>query len=404
MALEEIERLREKIEKDPTSKLFVPLAEEYKKAGMYDEAIAALIQGLEKQPAYLSARVSLGKIYIERAMLTEARSEFEKVIAAIPENLYAHKKLAEIYRDLGERDKAAHEFKTVLKLNPMDEWAAASLSSLELEPKPAMQKQEETSGEIAPAGEAFPPAEQEELAMQEGFKPDEVPLTGRDLEIPVSHAAEQGEIPAEIPVSSEDEELLKTYYQATEHVSETEEIPSGASLNPEEADLWQSHLDTMKDLREEAEETPALTLEEDMQLWQSHAETLREKEQPLTELAEAEESAPEESISFEDIFKQQDSATEDTIGTPEEKPVVLEAGLNLSDADQSIARGEYLEAMTIYRNILANDPGNRQILQRMEELKALLKLLGKDKEALVIKLESFLEGIKKRRDGFFGST
>ena len=111
MSSEEIERLREKIEKDPNSKLFVPLAEEYKKAGMYDEAIDALIKGLEKQPSYLSARVSLGKIYVERGMLADAMAEFEKVIAAIPENLYAHKKLAEIYRELGDKDKAIREFK-----------------------------------------------------------------------------------------------------------------------------------------------------------------------------------------------------------------------------------------------------------------------------------------------------
>jgi tetratricopeptide (TPR) repeat protein len=140
MSSEEIERLREKTEKDPNSKLFVPLAEEYKKAGMYDEAIDALIKGLERQPAYLSARVSLGKIYIERGMLADAMAEFEKVIAAIPENLYAHKKLAEIYRELGDKDKAIREFKTVLKLNPLDEWAATSLSSIEMEPVPPVQK------------------------------------------------------------------------------------------------------------------------------------------------------------------------------------------------------------------------------------------------------------------------
>src|SRR5512135_3267323 len=100
MAIEEIERLKEKLAKDPDSKLFVPLAEEYKKAGMLDEAVDVLTKGLETQPSYLSARVSLGKIYIDRGMLDEARAEFEKVITVIPDNLYAHKKLAEISKDL----------------------------------------------------------------------------------------------------------------------------------------------------------------------------------------------------------------------------------------------------------------------------------------------------------------
>ena len=142
MAFEDIERLREKVDKDPNSKLFIPLAEEYKKAGMYDEAIDVLIKGIERQPGYMSAHVSLGKIYIERDMLKEAKSEFEQVVSAIPDNLYAHKKLAEIYRDLGETDKAVEEFKTVLQLNPTDEWAAINLADIKGEPKPHLEVQE----------------------------------------------------------------------------------------------------------------------------------------------------------------------------------------------------------------------------------------------------------------------
>jgi len=42
-------------------------------------------------------------------------------------------------------------------------------------------------------------------------------------------------------------------------------------------------------------------------------------------------------------------------------------------------------------------------LQRMEELKALLKLLGRERGNFTEKLNKFLEGIKKRRDEFFGN-
>lgn len=229
MALEDIERLKEKVDKDPNSKLFIPLAEEYKKAGMYDEAIDVLIKGIERQPGYMSAHVSLGKIYIERGMLEEAMAEFEKVISAIPDNLYAHKKLAEIYRDLGEKDKALKEFETVLQLNPMDEWAAMNLADVK------------------------------------------APETVEDIE--------------------------------------------------------------------------------------------------------------------KSIFKQE---TE----TPSLSP---------ADADQYILEGKYMEAMNVYRKIFSIEPGNMQVMQRIEELKALLKLLGKDKEELITKLDNLLAGIKKRRDEFLGS-
>src|SRR4030066_1883924 len=131
MALNELERLKEKVNKDPSSKLFVPLAEEYKKAGMFEEAVDVLMKGLERHPNYMSARVSLGKIYIEKEMLSEAGRGFEKVVSVIPDNLYAHKKLAEIYKNLDNRNKAVEELRVVLRLNPKDETAAKSLSSFE---------------------------------------------------------------------------------------------------------------------------------------------------------------------------------------------------------------------------------------------------------------------------------
>src|SRR5512135_822178 len=121
MSLKDIAKLKERVDKDPNSKLFVPLAEEYRKEGMLDEAIAVLLSGIERQPGYMSARVSLGKIYLEKGMMNEARAEFESVIKSIPDNLYAHKKLAEIYRDLGEKGLSLRSYKTVLNLNALDD-------------------------------------------------------------------------------------------------------------------------------------------------------------------------------------------------------------------------------------------------------------------------------------------
>ncbi len=121
MTNEEIEKLKKKIEKDPLSKLFVPLAEEYKKKGMVDAAIDLLLNALEKRPDYTSARVALGKIYLDKAMLPEARDEFEKVIELVPDNLLAHKRLADIYHKKGEFDRVVEECQIILKLHPNDE-------------------------------------------------------------------------------------------------------------------------------------------------------------------------------------------------------------------------------------------------------------------------------------------
>jgi tetratricopeptide (TPR) repeat protein len=330
MALEEIERLKEKVDNDPNSKLFIPLAEEYKKAGMFDEAIDVLIKGLEKQPGYMSARVSLGKILFERGMLQEAKAEFEKVIGAIPDNLYAHKRLSEIYRDLGERDRAVKEFKTVLKLNPMDEWAATNLSDMEGGSKPHPKVQE-----TAKDKETF------------HFEPEAV------TEIEEEKSSQPQRVSDEIPVS--------------------EEIIEGLDIAP--------------------------------------SETVEVAEEAVGDVIEAEELPEEEILSFENIFKESEIAVESDIRRGGEKEEIIkkeevseQPSLSIDDADPYITQDKFMEAMNIYRRILSIEPGNMHVMQRIEELRALLKLLGKDKEELIAKLDSLLAGIRKRRDEFLGST
>jgi tetratricopeptide (TPR) repeat protein len=149
MTNKNIERLKTKIGKDPLSKLFVPLAEEYKKIGMVDEAINILLTALENQPYYKSAMVALGKMYLHKGMLTEAMEEFEKVVGLIPDNLLAHKKLADIYYKQENFDRAVKECTIILELNPNDEEAKTMKSSLESR-VPQSKVREKEAEEITP--------------------------------------------------------------------------------------------------------------------------------------------------------------------------------------------------------------------------------------------------------------
>jgi tetratricopeptide (TPR) repeat protein len=365
MAIEDIERLKEKIEKDPNSKLFVPLAEEYKKAGMLDEAIDVLTKGLERQPGYLSARVSLGKIYIEKRMLNESQAEFEKVVTAIPDNLYAHKKLAEIYSDLGDKDKAEKEFLTVLKLNPTDEWALSSLSALKEKPASTQEQRDEQAGEISSAEQVATPIEVEET-------PD-------------------------ISISEEDLELGEFHAQ-TDEVPKQEEIAAESSAGEEEIDLWELPDEEITEIKEEIEEKPVeiSVSEETAQVTEPSIEPFEEAEEELTENVIEIEEVPEDSISFEGLLEESEISEK-----AEEKAA---PGFGMTDADSYIVQGQYAEALNIYRKLLSDDPENRYVMQRIEELRSLLKLLGKDREALIETLDAFLEGIRKRRNEFFGSS
>ncbi|MGH7182679.1 MAG: hypothetical protein ACREJN_11970, partial [Nitrospiraceae bacterium] len=59
----ELDRLATQLAKDPHSKAFMPLAEEYGKAGMWQEAAAVLEDGLKLYPGFITAMVALGRAY-----------------------------------------------------------------------------------------------------------------------------------------------------------------------------------------------------------------------------------------------------------------------------------------------------------------------------------------------------
>ena len=91
-----IEDLRRRVEKDPASIAFAQLAEEHRRAGQFEDAVRVCQAGLEQHPAYLSARITLGRALLEMGRYDEAASEFEYVLKAAPDNLSATRELADI--------------------------------------------------------------------------------------------------------------------------------------------------------------------------------------------------------------------------------------------------------------------------------------------------------------------
>src|SRR5688572_161596 len=92
-----IEDLRRRVQKDPASIAFAQLAEEYRRAGQYAEAVEMCRAGLAVHPGYLSARVTLGRALLELGDLPAAQAELERVLGGAPENLSAIRGLAEIH-------------------------------------------------------------------------------------------------------------------------------------------------------------------------------------------------------------------------------------------------------------------------------------------------------------------
>lgn len=94
--------LRRRVQRDPASISFAALAEEYRRLGMFAEAIEICRAGLLRHPAYISARVTLGRALLEVGEFDAASVELEQVLGCAPENLAAIRALADIHRRRGE--------------------------------------------------------------------------------------------------------------------------------------------------------------------------------------------------------------------------------------------------------------------------------------------------------------
>ena len=105
-----IEELRRRVQMDPASIAFAALAEEYRRSRQFDDAIATCRTGLQRHPAYLSARVTLGRSLLEIGRYDEARQELEHVLRVAPENLAAIRALAEIHHRAGELPETEPHF------------------------------------------------------------------------------------------------------------------------------------------------------------------------------------------------------------------------------------------------------------------------------------------------------
>ncbi len=166
----EIVKLTERISKDPRSKLFVPLAEEYKKIGEVEMAIHILSEGLKNNPGYVTARSLLGRLFFEKGELIAAQKEFEEVVKVIPDNLLAQKKLGDLYALQHNQAEALNHYKRALALNPGDESLASLVSAIQkgLEVQTGLQGKGEAPVERAatPEHESVPHQEQGKKAAQ----------------------------------------------------------------------------------------------------------------------------------------------------------------------------------------------------------------------------------------------
>ena len=165
-----IRDLKRRLELDPASRLFVSLAEEYRKAGRIGDALVTLQKGLRNHPGYISAQVALGRAFLQAGNVSEAIATFTKVLTADPANLVSAKALADIYLSRGENVEALKKYKLYRALSG-DRAVADIVERLEKENAPAARPLQAAGPAPLPA----PPTFHEELAGGRRSRAVEIP-------------------------------------------------------------------------------------------------------------------------------------------------------------------------------------------------------------------------------------
>lgn len=339
----EIAKLTERISKDPKSKLFVPLAEEYKKAGDLEMSILVLNEGLKNNPGYVTARSFLGRLLLEKGDLPGAQKEFEEVVKAIPDNLMAQRKLGDLYAHQNRTSDALGHYKIALSLNPKDSETAFLIAEAEAgrdikkhlsKLKPAATEEQQKKQETPQTG---PPA-----AVQ---KPQQATITAK-VQAPKSAAKEE-----------EPEEVL---------VVEPLEPAPAVDLDQELA------AKNLGFLTETAQELPPAVAEEEKRdalfsLNEPFADQAAELEEPAYQVEdpfaiEAEGEAEQE--------KQADDFTTDTL------------------AELYISQGFFEKAVDIYERMLVDKPNSQGLKDKLTKVRAMAASDASEEEVNVGKPDS----------------
>jgi len=221
--------LRRRVQTDPASIAFAQLAEECRRAGDNEEAVAVSLAGLAYHPEYLSARVTLGRALSELGRLDEARGQLSVVLAAAPHNLAANRAMAEIHQRQGQLPEALDFYKKALELahhDPDLEHAVETIQHVVSPPAPP------APTETAPMSieELFDfDTLLEQLGGGRDAKPDAPAATG-----PISHvpsALDKVELPAN---DSDPFALLERHLRESEEQRSAEALVVFAARQREE--------------------------------------------------------------------------------------------------------------------------------------------------------------------------
>lgn len=322
-----LDALRRRWEADPSSRIYLQLAEEYRRADRPAEALEVLKKGLEAHPNQVSALVALGRTLVALDRPGEAVEALDKAMSIDGTNPMAQKVAVIANLELGDRDQARRHLDLYKLINSSD----AEIAELEARVD-------------APASEPPPlpgsGAATEEAAADEPGESDEAPAPA--AEASWSPTAAWPELPrseAGLEPIGEDEEAAAdavTEPQSVAMPTTTAPPPTGDDRDPEPF---------------------------------AHLYAGDQRRRYLTALASEGIFTVDEEAPAGD--EQEPQAA--TLPEGEERPTVTLGRLYLE-------QGHHQEAERIFAAVLARDPDNGAAQLGMAQARASLALGGPDEE------------------------
>jgi len=396
----EIAKLTERIAKDPKSKLFVPLAEEYKKIGDSAKAVAVLREGLKNNPGYVTARSFLGRLLMETGDLAGAQRELEEVIKAIPDNLLAQRKLGDLYVFQGRSGEALQRYKAALALNPGDKDLGSFVADIEsgkdisnriVRPKAAPLSA--TPGKPAPAPAAAPKTPVTPAAPSQARPAAQTPPAGPRLAAAPAAPAPVTEQPQRTKPAPEPAPASSPQVQKPQAVPEPPKpIPAAPVAAAKVEEIVQEPTAALTPPTAAGGETVAvegLAGMEPLQQLAAEAAALQEERRSPPRPSSTQQAVPAEPPA--DAFDLNEPAAEPlTFGDepqalewapPAEPAPNLTAEVKTGEAGDDIntdtlaelytSQSFYEKAIEIYERMLSERPGTRALEQKLERLRSL---------------------------------
>jgi tetratricopeptide (TPR) repeat protein len=131
-----LRRLKAWLARDPDSRLFLSLAEEYWKNDVTDVAIGIAEEGLKKHPDLTAARCCLASWYLAKDRPLDAELQLSEIVEKCPDLLSAQRLLARLRRRLGKTNEALAGYRNILARRPQDAESLGALQELSAEALP----------------------------------------------------------------------------------------------------------------------------------------------------------------------------------------------------------------------------------------------------------------------------